>query len=272
MATGKKSGNKLYQGDFRTPEGVYQITNFLPNENLLKRYGENGKIYGVGAFVLNYPNPIDRRLGKTGGGIWIHSTNDETRIEKGQDSRGCIVIANDDLKELSKIIELNKTSIVVVHEIKYSEIDNWKKNKNILTNFISSWAGDWQNENLDQYLNYYDSKDFYDHYRGNFIEFKNYKRAVFSGQGSPKIEISNLSLFQYQKYAIATFKQSYTSSTIEDIGTKILYLKQNEFYKWKIISEVWSKLPRQQQESVAFRPSMRFFSKENSEIGEVVTQ
>ncbi len=49
---------------------------------------------------MNYPNPIDQRLKKTGGGIWLHSTNDETRIEKGLDSRGCVVAANNDLKEI----------------------------------------------------------------------------------------------------------------------------------------------------------------------------
>ena len=87
MATGKKAGNKFFQGDHKTPEGVYQFTNFLTHEDLIKRHGKAGEIYGVGAFVMNYPNPIDQRLQKTGGGIWLHSTNDETRIEKGLDSR-----------------------------------------------------------------------------------------------------------------------------------------------------------------------------------------
>ena len=30
MATGKKSGDKLFQGDHRTPEGIYYFTDFIP--------------------------------------------------------------------------------------------------------------------------------------------------------------------------------------------------------------------------------------------------
>src|SRR5690606_14603542 len=52
MATGKKSGDKIFQGDHRTPEGVYQLTEFLTHEDLIKRHGKAGEIYGVGAFVM----------------------------------------------------------------------------------------------------------------------------------------------------------------------------------------------------------------------------
>ena len=49
-------------------------------------------------------------------GIWLHSTNDETRIDKGLDSRGCVVAANNDLKEIAQFVELDKTNIVIVHD------------------------------------------------------------------------------------------------------------------------------------------------------------
>ena len=101
MATGKKPGDKIFQGDHRTPEGIYFITDFIPRQELLDRYGKEGEIYGVGAFVTNYPNPIDHLEKKTGSGIWLHSTNDETRIEKGLDSRGCVVTANQHLIDIS---------------------------------------------------------------------------------------------------------------------------------------------------------------------------
>ena len=66
MATGKKAGDKIFQGDHRTPEGIYFFTDFLTHQDLLDRHGKQGQIYGVGAFVMNYPNPIDARAGKTG--------------------------------------------------------------------------------------------------------------------------------------------------------------------------------------------------------------
>ena len=72
---------------------------------------------------MNYPNIIDKRSGKTGGGIWLHSTNDETRIEKGLDSRGCIVTTNKELIEISNFIELNKTPIIVVENINFYSLN-----------------------------------------------------------------------------------------------------------------------------------------------------
>ncbi|MBY0413622.1 MAG: L,D-transpeptidase family protein, partial [Bdellovibrionales bacterium] len=112
IATGKKPGDKESEGDFRTPEGVYNFVDFLTNKQLLAQSGPQGAIYGAGAFVTDYPNVIDRNMKKTGSGIWLHSTNDETRIDKGLDSRGCVVTANQELIDVSKYLELNKTPIV----------------------------------------------------------------------------------------------------------------------------------------------------------------
>ena len=35
IATGKKRGNKTFQGDHRTPEGIYQLTEFFTHQNLV---------------------------------------------------------------------------------------------------------------------------------------------------------------------------------------------------------------------------------------------
>ncbi|MCK5074164.1 MAG: L,D-transpeptidase family protein [Bacteriovoracaceae bacterium] len=288
MATGKKSGNKLFQGDYRTPEGIYQLTNFITKKQLIKRYGKEGEIYGIGSFVMDYPNPIDRKRGKTGGGIWLHSTNDETRIDKGLDSRGCIVIANNDLKDVSRYIELNKTMIVIVHELNFLNKKSWDRNRKIINDFVINWADAWKNENLDKYLGHYHETEFSDHFRGSFKQFKIYKRSVFNNPGLPDINLKNVSIIQTKNYATVTFLQEYKSRTINDIGKKILYLKKDDYYNWKIVSERWSKtgmamskgLPdnqddrsiagRREQQStgqVAFRPSMRFFDNEEKNIG-----
>ena len=64
----------------------------------------------------------------------------------------------------------------------------------------------------------------------------------------------------------------YQSNTINDTGKKLLYLKKDEYYNWKIVSEVWSKvgLETEEDKRVAFRPSQRFFETENpSQILEI---
>ena len=262
MATGKKAGDKLFLGDHRTPEGIYQIVGFLPHESLIQKYGETGKIYGVGAFVLNYPNPVDQSKHKTGGGIWIHSTNDETRIEKGLDSRGCIVTANKDLIEISKLIELNKTYIVVVHDLNFQNDNTWLNNQGQISNLLDNWLKAWQTENFEQYISHYHKNEFNDSFRGSYTPFKSYKKAVFSNPGAPEISISHISFLKVRDYAIITFTQNYKSSTIEDIGKKTLYLKKDEFYNWKIVKEIWRKVSFDEKDPIAFKPSMRFFSKD----------
>jgi len=262
IATGKKSGNKIFQGDHRTPEGIYHFVDFLTHQQLLNRHGKKGNIYGVGAFVMNYPNPIDQRNNKTGGGIWLHSTNNETRIEKGLDSRGCIVAINKELIEISKIIELNRTQIVVVENLSHYSIENWNKQKQSLTQFINSWHDSWQNENINKYLSHYHPSQFDHPIRGSFNSFSRYKTAVFSRKGKPKIELKNLSIMTTSEYAVATFLQNYKSNSINDLGKKMLYLVKDEFYQWKIVGEYWSKAPPQEN-SLAFRPSNRFFKTTN---------
>jgi murein L,D-transpeptidase YafK len=263
MATGKKSGDKLFQGDHRTPEGIYYLTDFLTHQDLINRHGKQGEIYGVGAFVLNYPNPIDSTKGKTGSGIWLHSTNDETRIDKGLDSRGCIVTANAHLIDIAKYIELNKTQMIVVHELNFLNEKTWRMKRASLKETIQTWATSWREENFTDYITQY-HKEFVDPLKGKLPRFRSYKKAVFAAPGKPEITMENLTILQTGEYAVATFIQDYQSATIQDTGRKTLYLKRDEYYKWKIVSEKWSKSGMdEKKEKLAFRPSMRFFKTTN---------
>jgi murein L,D-transpeptidase YafK len=260
MASGKIAGNKSAQGDHRTPEGIYQFTNFIPHDRLIKMYGKKGEIYGIGSFVINYPNPIDNRLHKGGSGIWLHSTNDETRIEKGLDSRGCLVVANQDLIDISKYIELRKTPLIVVQNLNYLSEDSWSRSRATLQDTLQGWLSSWQDENLRTYLNQYHQEKFFDRFRGNYQQFAKYKRALFRRSGHPSIEIDNLSIFQIGLYATVTFRQHYRSKRINDSGKKTLYLEMNESYQWKIVAEIWNKLENTGEGQITFKPSMRFFS------------
>lgn len=262
IATGKKAGNKLIQGDYKTPEGVYEFLEFLPHKTLVKRHGEQGKIYGVGAFVMDYPNPIDRMKNKSGGGIWLHSTNDETRIEKGLDSRGCVVAGNKDLIDLSQYIELHKTHIVVVDQKNYTDQSSHQTQKLKLEKFLEEWRTSWVDENFRKYISHYHNEHFRDPIRGEIQSFSSYKKRIFSIPGKPEVRLTNIAMLLSGNSAKVTFKQHYKSNTINDVGRKVLYLVKDQNYKWKIIEERWSKLKDHENQDVppiAFRPSMRFF-------------
>ncbi len=255
-ATGKFKGDKTTNGDHKTPEGIYTIYEFLSKEELLRRHGSYAEIYGNGAFPMDYPNFIDSRAGKSGGGIWLHSTDDDNRISKGLDSRGCVVVQNADLKELSKYIELKNTPIIVVQDIFYLSKSTWERNRKDISEAISKWIKAWQEKDFDNYISAYDSEHFYDKSKGSYGSYKTYKKAVFSRPDKPAIRLDNISILATEEYAVVHLQQNYQSSIINDIGKKTLYLKKNHQYDWKIIGELWTKAGI---DNLAFTPSMRFF-------------
>ena len=57
--------DKKKAGDLATPVGNYFFLRYIPGKSLSEKYG-------YGAFVLNYPNFLDRKDRKDGTGIWLH--------------------------------------------------------------------------------------------------------------------------------------------------------------------------------------------------------
>ncbi|MCG2717168.1 MAG: L,D-transpeptidase family protein [Candidatus Marinimicrobia bacterium] len=96
ITTGKVDGNKAKESDQKTPEGIYDIINFIPGSQLTDKYGPI-------AFVLNYPNLIDKIQNHNGSNIWIHG-KDEEIIDR--QTEGCISLENGNLLELSNFIQL----------------------------------------------------------------------------------------------------------------------------------------------------------------------
>lgn len=257
-ATGKFKGDKAQNGDHKTPEGIYTIYEFLSDDELHRRHGKYADIYGSGAFPMDYPNFMDLREGKTGGGIWLHSTDDDSRISKGLDSKGCVVLQNADLKDISQYIELEHTPIIVVQDVLYLSKSTWERNRKEINDAVTKWAKAWQNKDFENYISSYDAVNFYDKSKGNYQSYKTYKKAVFSRPDSPIIKLDFISIMANLDYAVVHLQQDYKSAIINDIGKKTLYLKKDANYDWKIVGEQWSKTSSSQE---GFKPSNRFFKK-----------
>ncbi len=255
-ATGKFKGDKSINGDHKTPEGIYSINDFLSKEELLRRHGKYAEIYGAGAFPMDYPNFIDEREGKTGGGIWLHSTHDDNRISKGLDSKGCVVLQNADLRDISQYIEIERTPIIVVQDALYLTKTTWDRNRTDISQAVTRWSNAWKEKDFDTYISSYDSERFHDRSKGSYSSYKNYKKAVFSRVDKPNIKLEFISIMSNLEYAVVLLEQNYQSSVINDIGKKTLYLKKDANYEWKIVGELWSKT---ESSNIAFTPSKRFF-------------
>ncbi len=91
-------GPKHFQGDRKTPEGLYHIDGKNPNSMAHKSIG------------INYPNDADRRYARskgkpTGGDIKIHGILNGDEADSaayvGQDwTWGCIAVTNEEIDEL----------------------------------------------------------------------------------------------------------------------------------------------------------------------------
>ncbi len=242
-ATGKFPGNKTNEGDRKTPEGVYFISDFFDRPQLDSRYGEYSKIYGIGAFDLSYPNLMDRRAGKTGSNIWLHATDDNSRIEKGLDSRGCVVLSDENLKGVSQYLDLGNTPIIITQDLHFLSRKSFLKNRSIIKDLITGWVSAWESKDLSSYLSFYDQKRFRDPKKGSYSSFRAYKRRVFKNSDNPEIKMENLSILADDDYIVVQMTQNYKSNLVDDTGKKILYLKRNAAYDWKIVAEQFTKLP-----------------------------
>lgn len=257
IASGKKRGDKSVEGDHKTPEGIYTLREFYSSQYLKSTRGEISKMYGAGAFTTDYPNIMDLRSGKTGSGIWLHSTDDATRIDKGLDSRGCVVVNDNDLKQVSRYLDLNDTPIIIVQDVRFLSRGSWDRDRNTLRTFVDGWAKAWQQKNFSEYISAYHPTEFKDRSKGGYAAYKAYKQAVFSRPDTPDIRIDAVSINMVDDYAVVTLRQDYRSAIINDTGKKTLYLQKDADYNWKIVAELWEKMP--ETDNIAFVPSMRFF-------------
>ena len=242
VSTGKSNGNKKLRGDLKTPEGVYFVTSFIPQEKLPDKYG-------VAAFPVNYPNELDTRLGKTGFGIWLHGTDSRSYSRPPLDSEGCVVLTNKDLKSIKTLIKPGVTPVIISERVSWLSPQQWNKERNSLFSTLEMWRKDWQSMDVEQYLSHYGSEFWARGY--NLRSWLSRKRMVSKGKKFQHVNLSNISLLSYpfemvqanaeglepsHAIVVARFEQDYTSNNFNSKMNKRLYLKRHSD-GWKIVYE-----------------------------------
>ncbi|MCM8803849.1 MAG: L,D-transpeptidase family protein [Candidatus Omnitrophica bacterium] len=188
--------------------------------------------YGICAFPLNYPDPIDRRLNKYGNGIWLHATP----IEKPPfNSEGCIVVNDSDMKEIMEYIEVGKTFISIFKDNSFLKFPYLKE----IIDIVKNWEIGWESKDISKYIDFYDEKFLSD--GKDKKEWKLYKERINKAKKYIKIDISDLQILPYGEtkfgyIAVAFFKQKYKSDNFSSEVRKILYLVKRD-NAWKIICE-----------------------------------
>jgi L,D-transpeptidase YnhG len=132
ISVGKSGIEKSVEGDLRTPVGVYFITSNL-NPKSLRDF------YGSGALPINYPNQLDVKRGKTGGGIWLHGTPPTQFSRAPLSTDGCVVLANPDLERIIRTVEVRSTPVVIAHSLKWVAPQSLTADSKSFENVLQGW-------------------------------------------------------------------------------------------------------------------------------------
>lgn len=223
-STGKNRGDKTESGDLKTPEGVYFFRMLHRGETLPSKYG-------VMAFVLDFPNYIDRQKGKGGNGIWLHGL-DKPLLPF--DTQGCVAMRNEDITELSRFIRLYDTPILITESVDYIEPDRHNQEKQEALQLVTAWRKAWQEKDLQRFLDCYSER----YGAGKLNQLGSTKKALNQRYKFISVDLHNLNILKHGSTLIAGFVQDYESDRFSSFGFKKLYLQKNS-NELKIVGEDW---------------------------------
>jgi murein L,D-transpeptidase YafK len=232
MDIGKNDGDKISSGDQKTPEGVYFFEEKKEGPELV--FSE----YGKRAFTLDYPNVFDQRIGKSGHGIWLHAIPETKTLLRG--SRGCVVVRNKIIDELTPMIRVQKTPMIITHEIKYVKAESLLEKRKNLENWLEQWRKSWESKDIDSYMKFY--ADDFKALKMNKSQWRQYKTALNKKYTFINIEIKNPMVISEKNSFIVQVLQKYKSDVINDAGEKILYVRETSNNEFEIVGEVFKAL------------------------------
>lgn len=152
ISVGKSGLEKTNEGDARTPLGVYFITSNLDPKSLKD-------FYGSGALPINYPNVLDTKRGKTGGGIWLHGTPASQFSRPPLATDGCVVLANPDLVQVIRTVEVRTTPVVISQRLNWVTPNSARSDGKPFEAALTAWRAAKSSGNMDRVLSFY-SPDF----------------------------------------------------------------------------------------------------------------
>ena len=235
--TGQVVGDKITEGDLKTPEGVYFIIEKIP-------YRVDFALYGDIAYPLNYPNPVDRLEGKTGHGIWIHGRGKEFLLN---DTEGCVALKNPNITAMSAYLK-NRLPVLIGKKIDIASDENEAlkvQQTELYTEiekFVYDWANSWSTKS-DSFFDFYDKKSFEKTSGIGFIDFKENKKRLFSLYNWIEVAPLNIQILPAKNYYVVWFDQFYRTGEFESVVHKRLYLKRDDTGALKIVGREMLEAP-----------------------------
>jgi murein L,D-transpeptidase YafK len=187
-SVGKAGVSKSAQGDQRTPLGVYYITSHLDAKSLKD-------FYGSGALPINYPNILDAKRGKTGGGIWLHGTPPAQFARAPLATDGCLVMANPDLQHVIETVEVGSTPVVIAPQLQWVDPHSVAAQSRPFEAALESWRDAKSQGNLNRLMSFY-APDFNAYGKAREQWAVTLKSEVDRSQGQ-SIELKDVSFLRW---------------------------------------------------------------------------
>lgn len=231
VSIGKNGFGKQVEGDRKTPVGVYRLTSFLPDDKLID-------YYGLGAYPLNYPNVLDRRIGRTGSGIWLHGLPKDVNCRPLQDSDGCLVIDNDSFQAMAPYITTGITHMVLAESgIAWAPAQKSLDRGRSVQAAFDAWRTAWANKDNAAYLCWY--ADEFSDFSRNKRQWSDYKSRVNNSKRWIEVEASQVSIYAdpvQPQLVTVRYYQQYSSNNYNWRGWKEQLWRETDA-GWRIVYE-----------------------------------
>lgn len=189
VSVGRLGTEKQIEGDQRTPLGVYFITSRLEQRQL-------DDFYGAGALPLNYPNEYDRRLGRTGGGIWLHGVPSASYSRPPNATDGCVALPNEELRGLLRILEPRRTPVVISQRLDWVQPETLEPQRSQTQDLLERWRSARSGDKADALSPFYSSQ-FQSGSQDLNQYMANVQRELDASKGKP-IEMKDLSVLYWK--------------------------------------------------------------------------
>lgn len=228
VSVGKSGAEKSVEGDLRTPLGVYFITSNLDPKTLRD-------FYGSGALPINYPNVLDSKRGKTGGGIWLHGTPPDQFARAPLATDGCVVMANPDLDRIIRTVEIRTTPVVIATHLQWVPAQTVRAEGKPFEDVLQAWRQTKSSGNINKLLDFY-TPDF-NSFGKTLDEWSPSLRTEVSKLGGRPIQLKDLSYLRWKDAAdtmVVTFGEVAEGAQIGPVKRQY-WVRQGD--RWKIFFE-----------------------------------
>ncbi len=183
MSIGLGGTGKRRAGDQRTPLGIYFVTGQLDTSRLHEKYG-------VTAYPLDYPNAWDRRMGRSGDGIWVHGVDPRGGERPRRDTDGCIALPNESLSALDGAFEANVTPVLIAEEIRWATPEQVTTTRAEIERAVERWARSLEAGDMHAWLTLYD--DSFRHWGMTHDEWVAFNLQTVGERPVTRVAVSDL--------------------------------------------------------------------------------